>query len=131
MFSYYFERLEDLERGGYNSDLIVEMEEDIREEEYRKYMEDIERKHLEGLLSFEEAVLAKQKCIKKKKEQAEIVKREKDVWMKEIDEWKQEELIRLKYVVEKEKEAEKGVKDAVEHVKEEKHKLGREGGGVT
>ena len=66
---------------------------------------------------------------KKKKERAEIVKREKDVWMKEIDEWKQEELIRLKYVVEKEKEAEKGVKDAVEHVKEEKHKLGREGGG--
>lgn len=117
-------RYEDLANGGFNTHLFAEWEEEIREEKVRKRIEDIERKHLEGLLSYEEALLAKQKYEKKKKEQAEEFKKEKETWVKQLDEWKREEQLRLQEAYEKEKGSEKAAREAMEHVKEEKHKTG-------
>ncbi|KAK6635584.1 hypothetical protein RUM44_000838 [Polyplax serrata] len=119
-------RYEDVASGGFNVELLAEWEEEMREENFRKHIEDIERKHLEGLLTHEEVILAKQKSLKRKKEQTDEFKKEKEAWLKELEKWKQEEQIRLQEAFEKEKALEKGVKEAVEHVKEEKHKIALE-----
>lgn len=97
----------------------------MREEKYREYIEDLQKKHLQGLLSYEEALIAKQKCLKQKKEKTEEFKKEKEAWNKQLEEWKLQEQMRLQEAVEKEKFSEKGAKEAVEQVKEEKCKIGK------
>lgn len=97
----------------------------MREEKIRQDLEEIERKHLQGLISYEDALLAKQKYLRKTKEKADEFRKEKEIWQSQLEAWRDEEQKRIKECVAKEKESEKGVKEAVELVKEEKHKKGR------
>lgn len=120
-----FNRYEELASGAFNDDALIIWEKEMREEKIRQDLEEIERKHLQGLISYEDALLAKQKYLRKTKEKADEFRKEKEIWQSQLEAWRDEEQKRIKECVAKEKESEKGVKEAVELVKEEKHKKGR------
>lgn len=112
-------------KGAFNSESLKVLEREIQEENIRKHMEGIEKKRLQCLLTYEEALLARQKFMQKTKEGADELRKEKEAWTKQLEEWKAEEQARIRESFEKGKACGKGAKEAVEHIREEKHRFGR------
>eukprot|EP00055_Hartaetosiga_balthica_P016200 m.100898 g.100898 ORF g.100898 m.100898 type:complete len:645 (+) comp9053_c1_seq1:34-1968(+) len=90
-------RLARLEAGEFNEEELRELEEQVRLEEEDQRMADIERKVLEGQLSHEEAILAKQQAMEKridmalslKQKQKTLLRRAKEVQQKKAEERRQ------------------------------------------
>lgn len=71
-----------------NTVKIDEMEEYGRQERERERLLDIERKHIMGQISYEEAVIAKKKLYEENKKKYEEFLKEKESWNQEIDRWR-------------------------------------------
>ncbi|XP_068628192.1 cilia- and flagella-associated protein 99-like [Battus philenor] len=84
--------LQDLLNDCKNTGKIQELEEYDREERERERVLDIEKKHLLGQISFEEAVLAKKKVHEDNKIKCEELLKQKEIWNKEIEKWKKEQM---------------------------------------
>ncbi|CAG4964751.1 unnamed protein product [Parnassius apollo] len=84
--------LQDLINDCKNTVKIQELEEYDREERERERLIDIEKKHLQGQLSFEDAVLAKKKVQEENKKKYEEVLNQKELWNKEIEKWNEEQM---------------------------------------
>lgn len=69
-----------------------ELEEYERKERERDRILDIEKKHIQGQISFEEALLAKKKVHEENKKKYEEFMKEKELWNKELDKWNQEQI---------------------------------------
>lgn len=80
---------------------IEEFEEHDRQERERERLLDIEKKHLMGQISFEEAVIAKKKLHEHNKKKYEKFLEEKKLWEEEIERWKTEEMEKNRKQVEK------------------------------
>ncbi|VVC92064.1 unnamed protein product [Leptidea sinapis] len=93
--------LEDLVTNYRNMQKIEEMQEYDRQETERQRLLDIEKKHLMGLLSYEEALIARKKLKEENKKKYEDFIKEKVKWEEEIEKWQREELERNRKQVEK------------------------------
>ncbi|XP_049865498.1 cilia- and flagella-associated protein 99-like [Pectinophora gossypiella] len=63
-----------------------------RQEKEKERIYDIEKKHLMGQISYEEAVLAKKKLHEENKKKFEMFRKEKEVWDDKIEKWKATQL---------------------------------------
>lgn len=93
--------LEDLMVNCKNTTKIEELEEYDRQERERERLLDIERKHLLGKISYEDAVIAKRKLYDENKKKYDIFLKEKRLWEEEIENWKKNEMIKNRKQVEK------------------------------
>ncbi|XP_034825452.1 cilia- and flagella-associated protein 99-like [Maniola hyperantus] len=80
---------------------IEELEEYNRQENERERLLDIEKKHLMGQISYEEAVIAKKKLYDVNKKKHEKFLKEKQSWEEEIERWKRDEMEKNRKQVEK------------------------------
>ncbi|EFA04347.1 hypothetical protein TcasGA2_TC014643 [Tribolium castaneum] len=115
--------IEVLLKGGATLDKYRELEENLRQEEQQKSIEEIERKHLEGLLTFEDAILAKRKLIECNKERFKEFMEERDAFLKQLEDWKERQQERIKMTVKKCQEIERNARDSDRKLKEEKKNL--------
>ncbi|XP_014355840.2 uncharacterized protein LOC106708801 [Papilio machaon] len=84
--------LQDLLRDCRSLSKFHELEEYDREERERERILDIEKKHIQGQISFEEALLAKKKVHDENKKKYEDFMKEKELWNKELEKWNQEQI---------------------------------------
>lgn len=84
-----------------NQSRVDELDELERNEKEKERLYDIERKHLMGQLSYEEAVLAKKKVHEQNKKKYEEYLRDKELWNDEIEKWKMAQLQYSKEQMEK------------------------------
>lgn len=84
-----------------NQSRVDELDELERNEREKERLYDIERKHLLGQLSYEEAVLAKKKVHEQNKKKYEEYLRDKKMWNDAIEKWKGVQLQHSKEQMEK------------------------------
>ncbi|XP_026765296.2 cilia- and flagella-associated protein 99-like [Galleria mellonella] len=84
-----------------NTTKFEELQEHARQEKERKRLFDIERKHLMGQISYEEAVIAKKKIQDANKKNYEKFLKEKEMWSEEIERWKKIEMDKNRKQIEK------------------------------
>lgn len=93
--------LEELVNNCKNTYKIGEIEEFDRQQRERERLYDIERKHLVGQISHEEALLAKKKIIQENKKNYKEFLKEKETWYAEIENWKKEQIEKNRKQIEK------------------------------
>lgn len=93
--------LEDILYNCKNTTKAEELEYYDRQERERERLLDIERKHLVGQISYEEAVIAKKKLIDDNKKKHDDFLREKQIWEEEIERWRRSEMEKNRMKVEK------------------------------
>lgn len=84
-----------------NQSRVDELDELERSEKEKERLYDIERKHLLGQLSYEEAVLAKKKIHEQNKKKYEEHLKDKQLWNDAIEKWKMKQLQYSKEQMEK------------------------------
>lgn len=84
-----------------NTAKIDELAEYDRQDKERERLLDIEKKHLLGQITHEEAVLAKRKMLDENKKKYEEFLKEKESWNEEIERWKRLEMEKNRKQVEK------------------------------
>lgn len=114
-------KLEALSSGAFDDSVFELWEEEERQKIQQENLQNIERKHLEGLLTYEEALIAKQNLIKNNKKKMEEFRAEQEGWMRKLEEWKMMEQEKIKGVVEKAKEIEGAAREAEKKAQEEKY----------
>ncbi|KAK9721662.1 PDZ domain [Popillia japonica] len=118
-------RLEELLNGGFDDSKISALEEDICKTREQQNIQEIERKHLEGLLTFEEAQLARKKVRQTNQKNMEKFKEERIQLLQELFDWKALEREKIRKLVEKSHEIEKSFKEAEQRLLEEKQSKAR------
>lgn len=113
-------KLEELLGGAFDYSKIDAIEGEIRKCREQQHLQDIERKHLEGLLTFEEAQLARKKILEVNQKNREKFKEEQVKVMQEIYDWKEKERIKIRKLVEKCQDIDKSAKQAGKKLLEEK-----------
>ncbi|XP_026491801.2 uncharacterized protein LOC113397600 [Vanessa tameamea] len=93
--------LEDLMTNCRNTTKIEELEEYDRQEKERERLLDIEKKHLLGKISYEDALIAKKKLYDENKKKYDNFLKEKRLWEEEIENWKRNEMNKNRKQVEK------------------------------
>lgn len=93
--------LQDLMSCCKNTAKAEELEEYDRQQRERERLYDIERKHLVGQISHEEALIAKKKLQEENKKKYEEFIKEKETWNEEIEKWKKTEIEKNRKQVEK------------------------------
>ncbi|XP_063530233.1 girdin-like [Cydia strobilella] len=84
-----------------NTAKIEALQEFDRQENERERLLDIEKKHLMGQISYEEALLAKQRVVVENKKKYEQFLIEKEMWNEEIDNWRKNEMKKNRKQMEK------------------------------
>ncbi|KAI4465023.1 pdz and lim domain protein zasp [Holotrichia oblita] len=118
-------KLEELLNGGFDDSKISALEEEICKTREQQHIQEIERKHLEGLLTFEEAQLARKKVRQANQENMEKFKEERIQLLQELFDWKVLEREKIKKLVEKSHDIEKSAKEAEQRLLEEKQSKAR------
>lgn len=113
-------KLQNLLTGAFDDSKLELIEEEFRKCREQQNLQDIERKHLQGLLTFEEAQLAKKKLLRINQEKMEKFKEDRVTIMQEIFDWKEREREKIKGLVQKCHDIEKSAKEAEKRLKEEK-----------
>ncbi|CAH0717201.1 unnamed protein product, partial [Brenthis ino] len=93
--------LQDLVNDCRNTTKIEELECNDRQKRERERLIDIERKHLLGQISYEEAIIAKKKLFEENKQKYSEFLKEKQQWEEEIEKWKRYEMEKNRKQVEK------------------------------
>ncbi|XP_022127075.2 RB1-inducible coiled-coil protein 1-like [Pieris rapae] len=93
--------LEDLITNFRDVNKIEQMKDYDRQEKERERLLSIEKKHLMGQISHEEALIAKRKCKEENRKKYEEFLREKQNWDEEIENWKKREMEKNRKQVEK------------------------------
>lgn len=93
--------LQDLMNNCQNTMKAEILELNDRQEREKERLLDIERKHLLGQISYEEAIIAKKKLLEGNKQKYSDFLKEKQQWEDEIQSWKRYEMEKNRKVVEK------------------------------
>ncbi|KAJ0179312.1 hypothetical protein K1T71_005024 [Dendrolimus kikuchii] len=93
--------LENVVKCCKNTVKIEEMEEFDRQERERERLIDIEKKHLMGQITHEEALIAKRKLQEENRKRYEEFMKEKEAWNEEIENWRKSEMEKNRKQVEK------------------------------
>ncbi|XP_030039843.2 uncharacterized protein LOC115455324 [Manduca sexta] len=102
---------------------VEELEEYDRQERERERLYDIERKHLMGQISREEAFISKNKLREDNRKKYEQFLKEKEIWNEEIEKWKKSEIEKNRKYVEKLSMIELNILQAKNGVMEKKKDL--------
>lgn len=94
-------KIDYLIKGGFNKDDMDQLEEQLRKEHELKQLEIIEKNHLKGLLSREEAILAKRKLLEANKQKMEQFKEEKIELLQILEQCREEQEQKTRLLVEK------------------------------
>ncbi|KAI8440193.1 hypothetical protein MSG28_001582 [Choristoneura fumiferana] len=84
-----------------NTAKIEELQEFDRQERERERLLDIEKKHLMGQISYEEALLAKKKLIDENKKKHEEFLKERETWNEDIEKWRKNQMEKNRKYIEK------------------------------
>ena len=76
VFTTVFVRLEDLEAGAGDSSKFLEWQSKMRQQDLDNKLADIERRRIEGMLSLEEAILARGNLVKENRLKVDEMKQE-------------------------------------------------------
>ncbi|XP_044752673.1 cilia- and flagella-associated protein 99-like [Coccinella septempunctata] len=112
--------IEEILRGGVDTERIKSLEKGIREEEQRKQIEEVERKKLQCLLSHEEAVIAKCKLKTKNKIKYYEILEESEALKAQLLEWKRKKQEEYRIKIEKAQESNRNAKESEKKMIEEK-----------
>nr|CAI5847517.1 unnamed protein product [Callosobruchus analis] len=113
-------KIDELIRGGCDHLRVLEIEDQERREAEQKEMEDIQRKHLRGLLTYEEAIIAKKKVIEMNKMKTLEIKQFKIDLADQLERWKEEQKEKIKAQVEKCQKIKQDAKESGKNMLEEK-----------
>ncbi|CAH0556494.1 unnamed protein product [Brassicogethes aeneus] len=118
-------KIEHLIKGGLCKENIEKLEVERRKKEEQWHLEDIEKKHLQGQLTYEEAIIAKKRLEISNQEKIAKMKEEKVKVFEELDKWKEEEQIKIKSIVVKIQDIHKAAKEAEKKMQEDKQSNAR------
>lgn len=116
------QKLESLLQGGRDDYKISTLEAEVRNAMEEERLKEIERKHLLGQLTYEEAILARKKLLKENKEKAVQFKEERNRLLEEIENWRLEEQRKIKSFVEMCQNTDKGAREAHERLLEKRQR---------
>ncbi|XP_022097677.1 cilia- and flagella-associated protein 99-like [Acanthaster planci] len=116
-------KLELLEAGAKDASQFLEWQQEMRQRDMEEQLADIERRRLEGKLSHEEAILARQSLIKDNREKVLEMKKEAEQMMQEYVARQLEEEKVLKQMVEDVISGHKNAKEAKSRIQESKRKI--------
>ncbi|XP_046574848.1 cilia- and flagella-associated protein 99-like [Haliotis rubra] len=119
-------KLEKLEAGARDSSAFIRWQSDMRQRDLEVQLAEIERRRLEGKLSHEEAILARQNLIRDNKNKVQDMKKETEELMKEFLEKKFREEQMMKQLVEDTMQGHRNAKDAKKKLQEYKQKIVQE-----
>ncbi|KAF5296873.1 hypothetical protein FQA39_LY12391 [Lamprigera yunnana] len=119
------QKIQNLIQGGFDSNTLKNLEEVVKQCKEQEHVQDIERKHLQGLLTYEEAKLAKQNVLQDNKLKMEEFKKEQLVILQQIENWKKREQEKIQVLVEKCQNIEKAAREAEEKLLENKRMQAR------
>lgn len=94
-------KLEEIISGGCDTTRTAEFEKELRELNEREKIKEVEKKHLEGLICYEEAILAKKRVQNDNRERTKAFKEERRKMLQEVEAWKEMEQEKIKNIVEK------------------------------
>lgn len=112
-------KIERLATGSLDIDIDA-IAERIRRDQERKAMQEIEKKHLQGLLTHEEAFIARRNVYLANKEKMEIFKAERENILAQFEAFRHRERLRAQGLVEKTQNIEKAAKEAERKLLEKK-----------
>ncbi|XP_050310931.1 cilia- and flagella-associated protein 99-like [Anthonomus grandis grandis] len=91
--------LEELIKGGFDPTEPEQLREQLKQQQEQQQLELIKKNHLKGLLSYEEAILAKKQLLEQNKLKMEAHKREKLALVQSFRAWQQEEREKIQSLV--------------------------------
>ncbi|NXY59665.1 CFA99 protein, partial [Callaeas wilsoni] len=116
-------RIENLEQGARDPSEFLEWQKQMRGKDLEQQLAEIECRRLQGKLSHEEAVLARQNVIQENKKKADILKEEKAELMHLCAEKRLQEQKEMKELVEQVMEGHKNVKQVKAKIQECKQQI--------
>ncbi|XP_043918828.1 cilia- and flagella-associated protein 99 [Protopterus annectens] len=119
-------RIENLLEGSRDSSKFLEWQKQMREKDMEQQLADIERRRLEGKLSYEEAVLARQKISEENKKKAVLKKEETAELMRQYAEKRLQEEKDMRDLVQQVEEGHKNAKQAKIKLQEYKQRIVQE-----
>ncbi|KAL4232291.1 Cilia- and flagella-associated protein 99 [Mactra antiquata] len=119
-------RLENLEAGAKDKSEFEKWQNEMKRKDMEQDLADIERRRLEGKLSHEEAILARQNIIQENKLRVAEIKEETQKMMEQYLEEKFKEEQQMKQLVEDTMKGHKNAKEAQKKLQEYKQKLVQE-----
>ncbi|XP_064382456.1 cilia- and flagella-associated protein 99-like isoform X1 [Halichondria panicea] len=93
-------RLASLEAGEKDASEFTRWQEEMKQREAAEKLADIQRKHLEGQLSYEEAIISKQNYTREMRERVGVVKEQTDEMMRTYFAQRAEEQLEMRQLVE-------------------------------
>lgn len=100
--------------GAFDPSKISDLDNRARYTNEQENIREIERKHLMGMLSYEEAILAKKKLLEKNKHKMALFKKEREQILEEIGKWREREQIKMKSFIEKGQNIAKGARESAQ-----------------
>lgn len=116
-------KLASLEAGGRDDSEFVKWQEEMKQKEIAEKTAEIERKHLEGQLSHEEAKIAKQNFIKLTQQNTQLLKEESERMMAAYFEQQVEQKKEMRRLVETITLGHQNVKEAKQRLQEMKQQI--------
>jgi len=117
------ERLESLEAGAKDASEFLKWQSDMRQKDLDAKLADIERRRLQGKLSHEEAILARQDLVIENKQRVKEMKDETKKMMEDFLQQKFKEEQEMRQLVEDTMQGHKNAKDATKKLQEYKKKI--------
>lgn len=112
-----------LTTNAYNTEETEHMKEEKQRKQQTELLQSIRKKHLLGLLTREEAMLAKQNVIKVNKEKMKVFKEERVELYRKLEDWKEKEQEKMQTLIEKSQNIQKNAKEAEKKSAEDKTKF--------
>ncbi|NWU30909.1 CFA99 protein, partial [Dyaphorophyia castanea] len=116
-------RIENLQQGAGDPSEFLEWQKQMRGKDLEEQLAEIECRRLQGKLSHEEAVLARQNVIQENKKKADLLREEKAELMHLYAEKRLQEQKEMKELVEQVAEGHKNVKQVKEKIQEYKQQI--------
>ena len=119
-------KLSSLEAGQKDDADFVKWQEEMKQQGIAAAMAAIERKHLEGQLNYEEAIIAKQRYLQGNREKVQNMKEEMDSLMTQYYSQLEEERREMRVLVEGVMEGHQSSKEAKQRIQETKHAIAQQ-----
>ncbi|XP_028391310.1 cilia- and flagella-associated protein 99-like [Dendronephthya gigantea] len=119
-------KLMELEKGGKDATDFYRWQEDMRKKDMEEQLADIERRRLEGMLSYEEAIMARQNLIRENQSKVAEIKEETREMIKEYLEKKFKEEQDMRRLVEETMQGHQNTKESRKRLQNYKQKLVQE-----
>lgn len=113
-------KIDQIIKGGCNLQSLLELQNKERSDRQKQELEDIQRKHLQGLLTYEEAILARKKLVEENKAKALDLKNTKADMFRALEKWKEDEQLKLRRQVERSQELKENIKESEKRLQEDR-----------